>query len=90
MRKIALLIPLAGVLAIGPAMAAETMGGVVDYANPATGIVSVGGQTFQVTYPQLLRGVYGGEHVIITKNDNGTVGFQEDSSYSDGGGQTGQ
>lgn len=71
-------------------MAAETIGGVVDHADPVTGLVSVGGQTYQVTYPQLLRGVYGGEHVIITKNDNGTVGFQEDSNYSDGSGLTNQ
>lgn len=90
MRKIALLLPLAGLLAVGPAMAAETIGGVVDHADPSTGVVSVDGTNYRVSYPQLLRGVYGGEHVIITKNDNGTIGFQEDSNYSDGSGQTGQ
>jgi len=88
MRNILFLLPVAGLLAVGPALAAETYGGVVSNVNPSTGTVTVvGAGTFQVSQPMLLRGVYGGEHVIVTKNDNGTVGFQEDSNFSDGSGQ---
>jgi len=91
MRKIVFLLPLAGLLAVGPALAAETIGGVVTNVNPSAGTVTVqGAGTFEVSQPELLRGVYGGEHVIITKNDNRTIGLQEDSNYSDGSGQTGQ
>lgn len=87
MRKILFLLPVAGLLAVGPALAAETYGGVVTNVNLSAGTVSVvGAGPFKVSQPELLRGVYGGEHVIITKNDNGTVGLQEDSSFSDGSG----
>ncbi|MFC5517291.1 hypothetical protein ACFPP9_16010 [Kaistia terrae] len=91
MSKILFLLPVAGLLAVGPALAAETYGGVVTNVNPSAGTVSVqGAGTFAVSQPSLLRGVWGGEHVIVTKNDNGSIGLQEDSSYSDGGGQTSQ
>lgn len=91
MRKIVFLLPLAGLLAVGPALASETIGGVVTNVNPSAGTVTVqGAGTFAVSHPELLRGVWGGEHVIVTKNDNGSIGFQEDSNYSDGGGQTTQ
>jgi hypothetical protein len=91
MSKILFLLPVAGLLAVGPALATETYGGVVTNVNPSAGTVSVqGAGTFAVSQPALLRGVWGGEHVIVTKNDNGSIGLQEDSSYSDGGGQTSQ
>jgi TPP-dependent trihydroxycyclohexane-1,2-dione (THcHDO) dehydratase len=87
MRKFVFILPLAGLLAAGSALAAETVGGVVTRTDPAMGTVSiVGGGTYRVSEPQLLRGVYSGEHVIITMNDNHTVGLQEDSSFSDGSG----
>jgi hypothetical protein len=87
MRKLVFILPLAGLLAGGSALAAQTVGGVVTHTDPAMGTVSiVGGGTYRVSEPQLLRGVYSGEHVIITMNDNHTVGLQEDSSFSDGSG----
>lgn len=85
MRKLAFVLPLAGLIAGGSALAAETVDGVVTRADPGAGTVSlVGGATYRVSEPRLLRGVYSGEHVIITMNDNHTVGLQEDSSFSDG------
>jgi hypothetical protein len=87
MRKLVFILPLAGLLAGGSALAAQTVGGVVTHTDPAMGTVSiVGGGTYRVSEPQVLRGVYSGEHVIITMNDNHTVGLQEDSSFSDGSG----
>jgi TPP-dependent trihydroxycyclohexane-1,2-dione (THcHDO) dehydratase len=90
MRKLLFILPLASVLAAGSALAAQTVGGVVSHTDPAMGTVSiVGGGTYRVSDPQLLRGVYSGEHVIVTMNDNHTIGLQEDSGFSDGGGQAG-
>ena len=90
MRKLVFLLPLAGLRVGGPALAAQTVGGVVTHTDPAMGTVSiVGGSTYRVSDPRLLRNVAPGEHVIITMNDNRTVGLQEDSSFSDGGGQAG-
>lgn len=84
MSKLVFILPLAGLLVGGSALAAETVGGVVSQTDPAMGTVSiVGGGTYRVSQPELLRGVYSGEHVIITMNDNHTVGLQEDSSFSD-------
>jgi hypothetical protein len=88
MSKLAFILPLAGLLVGGPALAAETVGGVVTHTNPSMGTISiVGGGTYRVSQPLLLRNINPGEHVIITKNDNGTVGLQEDSNFSDGSGQ---
>ncbi|BCP55915.1 hypothetical protein K32_45320 [Kaistia sp. 32K] len=88
MRKLLFILPLAGLLAGGSAFAAETFGGVVTGVNPSAGTISIGGGgTYRVSQPLLLRGVYSGEHVIITKNDNNTVGLQEDSGFSDGSGR---
>jgi TPP-dependent trihydroxycyclohexane-1,2-dione (THcHDO) dehydratase len=90
MRKLAFILPLAGLLVGGSALAAQTVSGVVAHTNPAMGTVSVvGGGTYRVSEPNLLRGVYSGEHVIITMNDNHTIGLQEDSNFSDGSGQQG-
>lgn len=87
MRKIVFLLPLAGLLVGGSALAADTVGGVVAHANPAMGTITiVGGGTYRVSEPRLLRNVVPGEHVIITMNDNRTVGLQEDSNFSDGSG----
>jgi len=87
MRKILFLLPVAGLLLAGPALAAHTFGGVVSHVNPAQDSVTlIGSGTFRVSEPRLLRGIYRGEHVIVTKNDNGTVGLQEDSGFSSGSG----
>ncbi|WP_018182314.1 hypothetical protein [Kaistia granuli] len=88
MSKLAFILPLAGLLVGGPALAAETIGGVVSHADPAMGTITiVGSGTYRVSQPLLLRNLAPGEHVIITKNDNGTIGLQEDSNFSDGSGQ---
>lgn len=87
MRKILLLLPAAVLLVASPALAAQTFGGVVSHVNPAEDTVTlIGSGTFRVSEPRLLRNVYRGEHVIVTKNDNGTVGLQEDSGFSSGSG----
>lgn len=84
MKTRSLLLALSGlVLATGTAIAADSIDGVVARANPMTGEVTLlGGHTFQVTEPTLLHGLAPGEHVIVTLNDNNTVGIQEDSSYA--------
>jgi hypothetical protein len=87
MNKNLLFFPLAGfILASGSALAGESMNGVVARADPNTGELSiVGGGTVQVSEPLLLRNLAPGEHVIVTRNDNGTIGVQEDSSYAGAG-----
>lgn len=87
MNKNLLLLPFAGLLLVsGTALAAETMSGVVARANPDTGeLTIVGGGTVQVSEPLLLRNLAPGEHVIVTRNNNGTIGVQEDSSYAGAG-----
>ncbi|WP_029077157.1 hypothetical protein [Kaistia adipata] len=88
MRKLVFLLPLAGLLVGGPALAADTVGGVVAHTDLSMGTITiVGGGTYRVSEPRLLRNVAPGEHVIITKNDNNTIGLQEDSNFSDGSGQ---
>lgn len=87
MNKNLLLLPFAGLLLVsGTALAGETMSGVVARADPNSGeLTIVGGGTVQVTQPLLLRNLAPGEHVIITQNNNGTIGVQEDSSYAGAG-----
>ncbi|MCX5567721.1 MULTISPECIES: hypothetical protein [Kaistia] len=87
MKKHLYLLPLAGLLlASGTALAAETMNGVVARADPYTGeLVLLGGANIQVSDPSVLRHLAPGEHVIITRNDNDTIGVQVDSSYSGSG-----
>lgn len=87
MNKNLLFIPFAGLLFVsGTALAAETIDGVVARANPNTGELSlVGGGTFQVTEPILLRNLAPGEHVIVTRNNNNTIGVQKDNSYAGSG-----
>jgi hypothetical protein len=87
MKKITLLLALSGlVLTTGSALAADVYNGVVARADPMTGEVTLlGGSTFQVSEPVLLHGLAPGEHVIVTVNENNTVGIQEDSSYSGAG-----
>lgn len=69
-------------LASGPALAAETMNGVVARANPWTGeLVLLGGATVEVADPRLLRNLAPGDRVIVTLNDTGTVGVQEDNAF---------
>ncbi|ODT14073.1 MAG: hypothetical protein ABS35_35930 [Kaistia sp. SCN 65-12] len=88
MRKLVFILPLAGLLVGGSALAAQTVGGVVARTDPAMGTITiVGSGTYRVSEPRLLRNVAPGEHVIITHNDNNTVGLQEDSNFSDGSGQ---
>ncbi|MCX5520583.1 hypothetical protein OSH10_19265 [Kaistia defluvii] len=87
MNKKLLFLLFAGLLLVpGTALAAETMSGVVARADPYTGELSiVGGGTVQVADPRLLRNLAPGEHVIVTLNNNGTIGVQEDSSYAGAG-----
>lgn len=87
MKKYLSFISFAGLLLVsGTALAGETMSGVVARANPNTGELSiVGGGTVQVSEPLLLRNLAPGEHVIVTRNNNGTIGVQEDSSYAGAG-----
>jgi len=84
MKKNLLFLPLAGLLLVsGAAIAAETMSGVVARADPNTGeLALVGGGTFQVTEPMVLRGMAPGDHVIVTLNNNNTVGVHEDTDYA--------
>jgi hypothetical protein len=85
--KRTLLLAFAGLaLSAGTALAADSYNGVVARADPMTGEVTLlGGNTFMVSVPVLLHGVSPGEHVIVTVNDNQTVGIQEDSSYAGAG-----
>lgn len=87
MKKNLMFLSLAGLLLVsGTAFAAETMSGVVARADPYTGELSiVGGGTVMVSEPLLLRNLAPGEHVIVTRNNNGTIGIQEDSSYAGAG-----
>jgi hypothetical protein len=87
MMKRTLLLAFAGLaLSAGSAYAADSYNGVVARADPMTGEVTLlGGSTFLVTQPMLLHGLGPGEHVIVTVNDNQTVGIQEDSSYAGAG-----
>ncbi|MCX5580756.1 hypothetical protein [Kaistia terrae] len=87
MKKNLLFIPLAGLMFVsGTALAAETYNGVVARTDPNSGHVELlGGTTFQVSEPSLLRGLAPGEHVIVTINENNSVGIQEDSSYAGAG-----
>lgn len=87
MKKLAFALPLAALLATsGAAFAAETYSGNLTYMNASTGEVGLdSGQHFKISNPGLLQGILPGEQVIITKNDDNTVGFQEDSSYFDKG-----
>lgn len=86
-KKNLLFIPLAGLMFVsGTALAAETFNGVVARTDPYNGhLVLLGGATFQVSEPNLLRNLAPGEHVIVTLNDNQTIGVQEDSSYAGAG-----
>ncbi|MFI5408344.1 hypothetical protein [Kaistia sp. UC242_56] len=87
MKKNLLFLSFAGLLLVsGTALAAETLNGVVARADPNTGELEiVGGGRVQVTDPRLLRNLAPGEHVIVTRNNNGTIGVQEDSSYAGAG-----
>lgn len=87
MMKRTLLLAIAGLaLTAGAASAADSYNGVVARADPMTGeVMLLGGATFQVSEPILLHGLGPGEHVIVTVNDNQTVGIQEDTSYAGSG-----
>lgn len=87
MKKHLYLLPLAGLLlASGTAFAAETMNGVVARADPNTGqLMLLGGANFQVTDPSVLRHLAPGQHVIVTRNNNDTIGVQVDNAYAGSG-----
>jgi hypothetical protein len=87
MMKRSLLLAIAGfALSAGSALAADTYSGVVARADPMTGeVMLLGGTIFQVSEPLLLHGLGPGDHVIVTVNDNQTVGIQDDTSYAGGG-----
>jgi len=69
-------------LAAGPALAGESMTGVVARADPWSGeLTLLGGTTVQVADPRLLRNLAPGERVIVTLNDTGTIGVQKDNAY---------
>lgn len=89
MRKLALISSLAIVIgSAGAAYAVDVDGGAVRSIDAGSGSVTLmDGRTFRISNPSLLTGVIPGEKVIITVNDDKTVGFQEDSSQWDGGGQ---
>ena len=89
MKTIALILPLALVLgSAGAAFAVDVDSGTVRKLDSATSSVTlIDGRTFKITNPTLLYGLIPGEKVIITVNDDKTVGLSEDSSQWDGGGQ---
>lgn len=90
MKKIAFALPLAIVLgSAGSALAVDVDAGTLTKMNPATGEVTMtNGHTYKVSNPVLLNGLIPGEKIIITVNDDKTVGLQEDSSQWDGSSQT--
>lgn len=87
MKKNLLFLPFAGLLLVsGTALAAETMNGVVARADPSTGqLMLLGGANFQVTDPMVLRHLAPGQHVIVTRNNNDTIGVQVDNAYAGSG-----
>ncbi len=88
MKKIALILPLAMLIgSAGAALAVDVDAGTVRTLDNASGSVTlIDGRTFKITNPTLLSGLIPGEKVIITVNDDKTVGLSEDSSQWDGGG----
>lgn len=90
MRKLVLISSMAILVgSAGAAFAVDVDGGAVRSIDSGSGSVTLmDGRSFKISNPSLLSGVIPGEKVIITVNDDKTVGFSEDSSQWDGGGQT--
>lgn len=86
MRKLAILLPFAAILATtGAALAVDVDAGQVSGMNPATGALSLtDGRSFHISNPVLLNGLIPGEHVIVTINDDHTVGLAVDNNYLEG------
>lgn len=91
MKKIAFALPLAIVLgSAGSALAVNVDAGTLTRMDTATGEVTMAdGQTYKISNPSLLYGLIPGEKIIVTINDDKTVGLQEDSSQFDGDGYAG-
>jgi len=89
MRKIAFVLPLVMVIgSAGAALAVDVDAGTVRTLDNASGSVTlIDGRTFKISNPSLMMGLIPGEKVVITVNDDQTVGLSEDSSQWDGGGQ---
>ncbi|WP_073051058.1 DUF1344 domain-containing protein [Kaistia soli] len=89
MRKIAFALPLIMLVgSAGAALAVDVDAGTVRKLDNASGSVTlIDGRTFKISNPSLLMGLIPGEKVIITVNDDQTVGLSEDSSQWDGSGQ---
>lgn len=89
MRKIAFALPLIMLVgSAGAALAVDVDAGTVRTINSASGSVTlIDGRTFKVSNPTLLMGLIPGEKVVVTVNDDQTVGLSEDSSQWDGSGQ---
>ncbi len=90
MKKMTVLLPLAAfVMFAGPALATEVTCGIVSSANPSTGDLRLqDGSKFRVSYPTLLKGVGPGDPVVVTLNNDNTVGITDDNRFSspqDGG-----
>ena len=89
MRKIAIALPLIMLVgSAGAALAVDVDAGTVRTINSASGSVTlIDGRTFKISNPSLLMGLIPGEKVVVTVNDDQTVGLSEDSSQWDGSGQ---
>ena len=82
MKTLALALPLAAFLAsAGAAYAVDVDSGTVRQLDARSGAITLmDGRSFKVSNPILLDGVIPGEKVIITVNDDKTIGFSEDPS----------
>lgn len=85
MKKLIAVLPFAAlVLASGSAFAAQEAYGEVSSANPSTGMINLtDGSHFKVSTPVLLNGMAPGDHVIVTINDDKTVGIAPDSGWGE-------
>ena len=85
MKKLAVLLPFAVLMTTGAAYAAEADANQLVEANPSTGVVKLlDGRTFTVSQPVLLRGLMPGDHVIVTINDDKSVGISQDGTALEG------
>jgi len=85
MLKLAMVLPVAALLATtGAAAAAEVDMAEITQMNARTGQILLNdGHSYTIANPVLLNGVIPGEQVIVTVNDDHTIGFSEDTSYFD-------
>lgn len=65
-----------------PALAVEVICGTVSSADPPSGVVRLtDGTSYRVKVPVLLRGLAPGSHVVITVNNDRSVGIRSDTRY---------